>query len=87
MSDSPLSVPDAASRFFGNYLNCLTKASIPEKKQRWYVKRVEDFIKAQNGQKIKALSGHDIDRYFEVIGRQQRLAGWQYYQCIDAINY
>jgi hypothetical protein len=57
MSDSPLSIPDAASRFFDNYLNCLFKASIPEKQRRWYVKRVEEFIKAQNGHKIKALPG------------------------------
>ena len=86
MSVSPQSVPDAASRFFINYLNCLTKASIPEKKRRWYVKRVENFIKAQNGRKIKGLSGQDIQRYFEMIGRHQRLPGWQFYQCIDAIR-
>lgn len=86
MPDSPLSVPDAASRFFDNYLNCLIKASIPQKKRHWYVKRVEEFIKAQNGRKIKGLSGNDIAHHFEMIGRQNRLAGWQFYQCIDAIR-
>jgi integron integrase len=86
MLDSPVSVPDAASRFYDNYLNCLIKASIPEKKRRWYVKRIEDFIKAQNGQKIKGLTGADIAQYFEVIGRQNRLSGWQFHQCIDAIR-
>ena len=74
MSDSPISVPDAASRFYDNYLNCLIKASIPEKQRRWYVKRIEEFIKAHNGHKIKALSGSDVARYFDMIGRQNRLA-------------
>lgn len=62
-------VPDSASRFFDNYLSCLIKASIPEKQRRWYVKRLEDFIKAQNGHKIKHLSASDIHQYFEMIGR------------------
>jgi hypothetical protein len=48
--------------FFDNYLVCLRKASIPEKQRRWYVKRVEAFIKAHNGLKIKVLSGDDIVR-------------------------
>jgi hypothetical protein len=86
MPDSPLSVPDAASRFFDNYLNYLVKASIPQKKRHWYVKRIEEFIKAQSGRKIKSLSGSELNQYFEIIGRQNRLAGWQFFQCIDAIR-
>ena len=86
MSDSPAIVPDAASRFFDNYLRCLHKASVPEKQRRWYVKRVEDFIKAQSGRKIKTLSAEEINRYFEMIGRQNLLMGWQFRQCIDAIR-
>ena len=86
MSDSPVIIPDAASRFFDNYLECLHKASLPEKQRRWYVKRVEDFIKAQNGRKIKVLAGDDITAYFEEIGRNNRLSGWQFRQCIDAIR-
>jgi site-specific recombinase XerD len=86
MQDSPVSVPDATTRFFDNYLNCLMNAAIPEKQRRWYVKRVEEFIKAQNGQKIKRLTGTDVNRYFEVIGRKSHLTGWQYQQCISAIR-
>ena len=77
---------DAASRFFDNYLNCLDKASIPEKQRRWYVKPIEEFIRAQNGHKIKSHSGRGITQYFETIGRQGRLSGWQFHQCVDAIR-
>jgi len=86
MSDSPFIVSADASRFFDNYLECLRIASIPDKQWRWYVKRVEAFIKAQNGRRIKTLSGDDIAGYFEAIGRQNRLPGWQFRQCIDAIR-
>ncbi len=86
MNDIPTIVPDPVSRFYDNYLKCLLKASIPEKQRPWYVRRVEEFIKAQNGIKIKQLVGTDIARYFDVIGRQNRLQGWQFYQCIDAIR-
>lgn len=86
MSDFPLPGPEAASRFFDNYLKYLIDASVPEKQRRWYVKRVEEFIKAQNGRKIKSLSGTDISQYLEMIGRQNRLSGWQFRQIIDAIR-
>lgn len=86
MNDIPTIIPDPASHFFDNYLNCLIKASIPEKQRHWYVKRLEAFIKAHNGHKIKAVSAQDIHQYFEMIGRQNRLAGWQFHQCIDAIR-
>jgi hypothetical protein len=52
MQDSPLSVPDAATRLFDNYLNCLIKASIPEKQRRWYVKRVENSLRPRMDRKL-----------------------------------
>lgn len=86
MLDSPAIIPDATARFFDNYLACLNKAGIPQQQRRWYVKRVEDFIKAQNGHRIKSLSGSEIASYLEAIGRENRLTGWQFRQCVDAIR-
>jgi integron integrase len=86
MTDSPCPDSDAASRFFSNYLICLDKNSIPEKQRRWYVRRIEEFIKAHSGRKIKSLSPKDITHYFDVLGRQNHLSGWQFSQCIDAIR-
>jgi hypothetical protein len=48
MNNASAIVPDPTARFFDNYLKCLIKASIPENQRHWYVKRLEDFIKAQN---------------------------------------
>jgi integron integrase len=86
MSDSPYITPDAASRFFDNYLLCLNEAGIPERRRRWYVKRIEHFIKAQNGRKIKHLTAADIHAHFEALGRMSHLQGWQFAQCIHAIQ-
>jgi integron integrase len=86
MPDYPRVGPSAASRFFDNLLSCLARASVPERQRRWHVKRVEEFIKAHDGRKIKSLSGSDIQRCFDWIGRQNRLAGWQFRQCVHAIR-
>ncbi len=77
---------DSESRFFHNYILCLNRASIPEKAKRWYVKRIEQFIKAHEDRKLRSLSNEDITHYFENIGRQSNLHGWQFYQCIDAVR-
>ena len=86
MSDPSRTSPDPATRFFDNYLRLLDKHAIPEKQRRWYVKHVEAFIKAQNGRKIKTLSGADVTGYLDVLGRQKEMAGWQFWQRITAIR-
>jgi hypothetical protein len=68
--------PRRGLALLNNLLSCLAKASVPERQRRWYVKRVEELIKAHEGRKIKSLSGSDIQRYFDMIGRHNRLAGW-----------
>jgi len=86
MFDSNPPAPDAIARFYDNYLNCLHKASIPEKQRRWYVKRIEAFIKTHSGRKIKSITDKEVSGYLEMPGRQNRLSGWQFAQCIDAIR-
>jgi integron integrase len=86
MSDPSPPGSRAASRFFDNYLRLLEKHAIPARQRRWYVKHVEDFIKTQNGRRIKSLSGADLTAYLDVIGREKRLAGWQFSQRITALR-
>ena len=86
MAYPPNPVPDAASRFFDHYLRCLDQASVPERQRRWYVRHVENFIKAQNGRKIKHLAASDLQLYLETLGRDPRLQGWQFTQCVQALR-
>ena len=86
MPKLPIRTLGAVARFYDNYLTCLHKASVPEKQRRWYVKHVEAFIKAHSGHKIKLLTGQEVSEYLDMLGRQDRLSGWQFSQCIDAIR-
>ena len=86
MFDSNPPAPDAIARFYDNHLNCLHKTSIPAKQRRRHVKRIEEFIKTHSGRKIKSLSDQEVSRYPEMTGRKNRLSGWQFAQCIDAIR-
>ncbi len=86
MSDASLPRAESVSRFFHNYLICLDNASVSMRQRRWYVRRVEEFIKAQNGRSIKSLSARDIDEYLDALGRQGRLEDWQFVQVVDALR-
>ncbi|MFW5453642.1 integron integrase [Thioalkalivibrio sulfidiphilus] len=86
MSDPSPPNSHAASRFYANYMRLLEKHRIPEHQRRWYVRHVEAFIKAQNGRRIKSLSGDELSAYLEMIGRENRLAGWQFSQRITALR-
>src|SRR3989338_1594625 len=68
MSDSFRSVSDAVARFFDNYLICLSRASVPEQQRQWTIKRVEAFIKAHSGRKIKSLTGPEVHGHLETPG-------------------
>jgi len=83
---SPHTESNAAARFFDHYLLCLERAGVAERSRRWYVRRGEEFIKAQNGRKIKQLTAADLHAYFERLGRDRRLQGWQFAQCIQALR-
>ena len=86
MSDSSRLATDPTARFFDNYLALLNKHKVPEKQRRWYVRHVETFIKSQKGHKIKALADAEVNAYLDILGRQNRLNGWQFAQHIDAIR-
>jgi hypothetical protein len=50
------------------------------------VKQIEAVITAQNGRKIKALSGTEVTDYIDMPGRRNRRDGWQFAQRIDALR-
>jgi SHS2 domain-containing protein len=67
-------------------LRLLEKHGIRKRQRRWYVKHVDTFIKAQNGHRIKSLSGADRTPCLDMTVRESRLAGWQFSQCITALR-
>jgi len=86
MPGSPENLPAATSRFFDNYLNCLSIAGVPQKYHKWYVRHLELFIKTLEGHKIKSLQFAEINRYLDAPGRRKGLQSWQFTQPINAIR-
>jgi integron integrase len=72
--------------FWGMYIENLRKQRVKDSAQRWYVMRVEDFIKAARGRKLHDHSADDVNRYLEAQGRKAGLQGWQFLQLVDAIR-
>ena len=68
------------------YLDVLFHKKIPEQHHRWYVKRVEDFLKESPGKKLQDYSAGDLESYFQRRTRDSSLTAWQYRQMVDALQ-
>ena len=77
---------DSASRFWDKYILKTTAYNVPEGARRWYVRHVEDFIKAQSGRRLMTLTAGDIENYLKKKGRSETLADWQFRQVVDALR-
>ena len=73
-------------RFWDRYINYLVNQGIKPDACRWYVRRVEQYIEANQGRKLVQHQPADITNYFEKLGREGRLKDWQFRQCVDAIR-
>ena len=78
--------PDATTRFWDRYIQFLIEQGVKETARRWYVRRIEDYLDAFKGKKLMQHSPDDINRYFQNLGRQDRLKDWQFRQAVDAIK-
>jgi hypothetical protein len=86
MDDSVNIDQDAASRFWDRYINILAEQGVKENIRRWYVKRVEQYIRHYPDVRLRSHSSRHIEQYFTDLGRDGRLADWQIRQTVDAIR-
>ena len=77
---------DSASRFWDKYILKTIAYNVPEGARRWYVRHVEDFIKAQSGRRLVTLTADDIENYLKKKGRSATVADWQFKQVVDALR-
>ena len=68
------------------YRALLLRKRIPEKAQRWYVARVEGFLKEVRPESLPALSKDQITAYFQEVSSRGELSEWQFRQMVDAIQ-
>ena len=74
------------NKFWNNYIEQLNKRAIKETAQRWYVIHVEQYVKSIPDKKLKYHTAENVSQYFSTTGRNKPLTGWQFRQCIEALE-
>ena len=77
---------NAATKFWDSCINIIIKQSVKESAARWYVKRAEHYIAVFNDRKLALHTAGDVIGYLAELGRDSRLADWQFAQAADAIR-
>ena len=77
---------EAASRFWDNYINLLVEQKVKVKVRRWYVKRVEQYIRHYPDERLRIHTAQHVVDFFTEMGREGKLSDWQFRQSVDAIR-
>ncbi|MES0327849.1 MAG: hypothetical protein ABUK13_06635, partial [Gammaproteobacteria bacterium] len=86
MDDSNKIDQEAASRFWDNYINSLIEQDVSDRVRRWYVKRVEQYIRHYSDERLRTHSARHVVDFFTEIGREGKLSDWQFRQSVDVIR-
>jgi integron integrase len=68
------------------YRELLVRRGVPQKAQRWYVARVEAFLKEVRPESLRELTREDITGYLQEVSSRRRLDDWQFRQLVDALQ-
>ncbi len=68
------------------YLDLLASKNISEGSRRWYVFRVENFLKAHPNKKLADISKAEIEAYLLSLSHSKNISSWQFEQAIDALK-
>ena len=74
------------SRFWDRFIDLARQADVPERALRWYVRRVEEYIQAHPGKRLRAHGPSDVKEYLLQAGRSGNLHGWQFGQLVHALQ-
>lgn len=73
-------------RFWDKYRNRLQRQGVKDSALRWYVVRVEEYLRHCGKKEPRVQSAEDVDRFFRNFGRRARIFDWQFVQAVDAIQ-
>lgn len=77
--------PDRA--FWDGYLAVLGAAGIKPEKAKWYVHRVERYLKVHPNLAVSDHEADHVHRWFERKRREADVTGWQLMQMVDALGF
>ncbi|MDH3355719.1 MAG: integron integrase [Chromatiales bacterium] len=87
MIDNSLHIDsEPVARFWDKYIEVLSKQGVKESSQRWYVKRVEQYIQHFPDERLQSHSAEHVADYFTQMGRDGGLSDWQFRQLVGAIR-
>ena len=86
MHGSHINTDQSIRRFWDKYIILLGNQGINPGQQRWFVRRVEEYISHYSTQKLATHSAEHVTQYFNMIGRQKSLKDWQFIQVVRAIR-
>ena len=72
--------------FWEKYSIQLNKNRVPSKQVRWYIKRVEEFIKHNPDLRLAQHTEETLNDYFEQLSRNFRIVDWQFKQAVKALK-
>ncbi len=78
--------PDAIKLFWDRYIQHLINNGVKPTVTRWYVIRVEQYLKALAGKRLANHSAKDVIDYLEVQSKNIKIKDWQFRQIVDAIQ-
>ncbi|MEJ2180678.1 MAG: integron integrase [Gammaproteobacteria bacterium] len=77
---------ELAEGFWEKFIEKTKRYNVPDKSVRWYVKRIEEYIKAHPDSRLDKHSHDTLKTYLENHGRNTRLADWQFKQIVHALK-
>jgi integron integrase len=86
MPNTNASQAGAIKPFWDRYIQYLANHDVKTTVTRWYVVRVEQYIKSLSGKRLVDHCAKDVVDYLEVQSRNTKIKDWQFRQITDAIQ-
>jgi len=77
---------DMVERFWDRFIALVRKNRVKESLDRWYVMRVEEYIKFHAGKRLQQHNREDVENWLHVLARKKGLESWKFRQAVHAIQ-
>ncbi|HEY5806459.1 MAG TPA: integron integrase [Povalibacter sp.] len=68
------------------FIDICNREHVPHRARRWYVVRVERFLKAHPGREAAELGAGEVEAYLQAAGRNAAVPGWMLRQLVHALE-
>lgn len=83
---APNSPPKGTGDFWDRYVALVERFSRSPKSARWYVLRIEQYIRMNPGKALEAHEAADVERWLRALGDSGRLRDWQFEHAVRALE-